>query len=112
MLVSGMQDALSRFARVSSMVEDVLRSLHMLFDAVFALAYAIGAVRQEATAWLALTKRTSIRGRLKALLVRLCNVLNAVFVSPFAAERSPIVYLLRLLRIIPPSMMDAWEQRT
>lgn len=118
MVLSGMHDAMSRFARVSSMIEDVLRNLHMLFDAVFGLGYSLGAFRQEARMWLAI--KTGPVGFVARVLKRASNVwrlLCLFFMSPMAGRFSPVALVLRILGLVPEedplevTLVDLWRQR-
>lgn len=102
MVLSGMHEAMARFARVSSMIEEVLRHLHMLFDAIFGLGYSIGAFRQEASQWLAI--KTGPVGYLARLIRRAANVwrlLCLFFMSPAAGRFSPVALVLRILGLVP-----------
>lgn len=116
MVLSGMHEAMARFARVSSMIEEVLRNLHMLFDAVFGLGYSVGAFRQEAGQWLAI--KTGPVGYLARLLRRAANVwrlLCLFFLSPAAGRFSPVALVLRILGLVPEedpldaSLAELWR---
>lgn len=112
-----MHEAMSRFARVSSMIEEVLRHLHMLFDAIFGLGYSLGAFRQEAGQWLGV--KTGPVGYLARLLRRAANLwrlLCLFFMSPAAGRFSPVALVLRILGLVPEddpleaSMAEMWSR--
>lgn len=118
MMLSGMHEAMSRFARVSTLVEDVLRHLHMLFDAIFGLGYSIGAFREEARLWLGV--KTGPVAYLARLLKRAANVwrlLCVFFMSPMAGRFSPVALVLRILGLVPDedpldvSLAEMWRSR-
>lgn len=101
-VLSNMQHALHRFARVSSLIEDVLRHLHMLFDAVFGLIYSISAARQEVSLWLsAKTPPAAWMRRLLRKVSAIWKVLCVFFVSPLAGRFSPVALVLRILGLVP-----------
>lgn len=118
MVLSGMQEAMSRFARVSALIEEVLRHLHMLFDALFGLGFSIGAFRQEASLWLAI--KTGPVGYLARLVRRASNVwrlLCLFFMSPMAGRFSPVALVLRILGLVPEedpldaSLTELWRNQ-
>lgn len=117
MVLSGMHEAMARFARVSSMIEEVLRNLHMLFDAIFGLGYSVGAFRQEAGQWLAI--KSGPVGYVARLIRRAANVwrlLCLFFMSPAAGRFSPVALVLRILGLVPEedpldaSLLELWRR--
>lgn len=118
MVLTSMHDAMARFARVSSMIEDVLRNLHMLFDAVFGLGYSLGAFQQEARLWMAIkTGPVGVVARVLRRALSIWRLLCLFFVSPLAGRFSPVALVLRILGLVPEedplevSLMDLWRQR-
>lgn len=102
MVLSGMHEAMARFARVSSMIEEVLRHLHMLFDAIFGLGYSVGAFRREAAQWLAVkTGPVAYLARLIRRAANLWRLLCLFFMSPAAGRFSPVALVLRILGLVP-----------
>lgn len=102
-VLSGMQEAMQRFARVSGLMEEVLRNLHMLFDGVFGLGYSLGAFHNEARMWLAVKSGpAAFAMRMFAKLTRLWRLLTIFLCSPLAGEFSPVAIVLRILGIAPP----------
>eukprot|EP00737_Agarophyton_chilense_P003609 gb/GEZJ01004277.1/.p1 GENE.gb/GEZJ01004277.1/~~gb/GEZJ01004277.1/.p1 ORF type:complete len:280 (-),score=22.37 gb/GEZJ01004277.1/:285-1124(-) len=102
MVMTGMHDAMARFARISSMIEDILRNLHMLFDALFGLGYSLGAFKHEATMLLAV--KTGPVAHIAQLLRRAFSVwrlLCLFFMSPLAGRLSPVALVLRILGLVP-----------
>lgn len=101
-MLTTMQDAMTRFARVSAHVDEVLRHLHMLFDAVFGLGYSVGAVRAEAHLWLA-TKigPVALVVRMARALTSLWRVVALFLMSPMAGRFSPVALVLRMLGLAP-----------
>lgn len=101
-VLSGMQEAMQRFARVSAMLEEVLRNLHLLFDGVFGLGYSIGAFHDEAQLWLSVkTGPAAFLKRIYMKLARLWRLITLFLCSPFAGEFGPMGFVLRLLGIVP-----------
>lgn len=112
-VLSGVHDAMQRFARVSSMVEEVLRNLHMLFDAMFGLGCSLGAFRQEARMWLAVKQGpAAFVARLLKRIARLWKLLFMFIMSPVAGRFSPVAVVLRILGLVPEDDInfDAWLQ--
>lgn len=113
-VLSGMQEAMQRFARVSGLMEEVLRNLHLLFDGVFGLGYSIGAFHDEAKMWLSVkTGPVAFIRRVCAKLARLWRLITLFLCSPFAGEFSPISLVLQLLGFAPTEqalMNDASEE--
>lgn len=102
MVMSGMNDAMARFARVSSMIEDVLRNLHMLFDALFGLGYSLNAFRHEAKMWLsAKTGPFAVVAKIMRRASSVWRLLCLFFMSPLAGRFSPIALVLRILGLVP-----------
>lgn len=101
-VLSGMQEAMQRFARVSALLEEVLRNLHLLFDGVFGLGYSIGAFHDEAQLWLSVkTGPAAFLKRIYLKLARLWRLITLFLCSPFAGEFGPMGFVLRLLGIVP-----------
>lgn len=101
-VLSGMHDAMSRFARVSALIEDVLRNLHMLFDAMFGLGYSIGAFRAETQLWLSIkTGPVAYIARLFSRAMTVWRLLCLFFMSPMAGRFSPVALVLRILGLVP-----------
>lgn len=93
-VLGGVQDAMARFARVSAVVDDALRSLHLLFDALFGLGMAIRALAKELrTMGKTVTPATYLAKQLR----RIVRVLVA------AGRLSPLGILLRLLGFAVPA---------
>lgn len=103
-VLSGMQEAMQRFARVSGLMEEVLRHLHMLFDGIFGLGYSLGAFQEEARMWLAVKSGpTAFLVRMLGKLARLWRLVTIFLCSPFAGEFSPVAFVFRLLGLTPYS---------
>jgi hypothetical protein len=101
-VLSGMQEAMQRFARVSGLMEEVLHNLHVLFDGVFGLGYSIGAFHDEARLWLSVkTGPAGILRRIYLKCRRLWRLITLFLCSPFAGEFSPLSLVLRLLGVAP-----------
>lgn len=105
---------MARFARVSALLEDVLRHLHMLFDAVFGLAYSVGALRHEVGGWLACKHGPT--AAILRLLRRLgggglWRVLYLVLLSPAAGRFSPVALVLRILGLVPEEVEHIAAER-
>lgn len=101
-VLSGMQEAMQRFARVSGLMEEVLRHLHLLFNGVFGLGYSLGAFHDEARMWLAVkTGPAAFVMRLVAKLTRLWRLITIFLCSPLAGEFSPVSLVLQLLGVAP-----------
>jgi hypothetical protein len=101
-VLSGMQEAMQRFARVSALVEEVLRNLHMLFDAVFGLGYSVGAFHQEASRWLAIKSGpVALVKRALDHVQRLWRLVVLFLCSPMAGRFSPVALVLRVLGVVP-----------
>lgn len=101
-VLSGMQEAMQRFARVSGLLEETLRNLHLLFDGVFGLGYSLGAFYDEARLWLAVkTGPAAFLVRVAKKLAKLWRLLALFLVSPLAGEFSPVGLVLRMLGIVP-----------
>jgi hypothetical protein len=97
-----MQEAMQRFARVSALMEEVLRNLHMLFDGVFGLGYSIGAFHQEASRWLAIKSGpVALLKRIVAHVARLWRLVALFLCSPMAGRFSPVALVLRILGVVP-----------
>lgn len=118
MVLSGVHNAMTRFARVSSMIEDVLRNLHMLFDAIFGLGYSLGAFRQELRLWLAIKEGPV--GHIARFIRKassMWKLLCIFFLSPLAGRFSPIAFVLRVLGLVPEddllesSLLAMWRER-
>lgn len=113
-VLSGMQEAMQRFARVSSLLEEVLRNLHLLFDGVFGLGYSIGAFHDEAQLWLSVKSGpAAFLKRIYLKLARLWRLITLFLCSPFAGEFGPMGFVLRLLGIVPSEqalMTDAGDE--
>ncbi|KAI0561038.1 Peroxin 13 [Gracilaria domingensis] len=102
MVMTGMHDAMARFARVSSMIEDILRNLHMLFDALFGLGYSLSAFKHEATMWLAVkTGPVAYVARVLRRAASVWKLLCLFFMSPLAGRFSPVALVLRILGLVP-----------
>lgn len=103
---------MTRFARVSALIDDVLRHLHMLFDAVFGLGYSIGAVRAETRMWLAVkTGPVAIASRMFRTVASVWRLLTLFFLSPMAGRFSPVALVLRILGLVPDdadSTVNLW----
>lgn len=101
-VLNSMHDAMTRFARVSTLIDDVLRHLHMLFDAVFGLGYSVGAVREEARMWLAVKSGpVALIWRALRTALSVWRVLCIFFMSPMAGRYSPVALVLRILGLVP-----------
>jgi hypothetical protein len=101
-VLSGMQEAMQRFARVSAMMEEMLRNLHMLFDGLFGLGYSIGAFHQEASRWLAVKSGpVALLKRVVAHIARLWRLIALFLCSPMAGRFSPVALVLRILGVVP-----------
>lgn len=101
-VLSNLHDAMARFARVSAHIDEVLRHLHMLFDAVFGLGYSLGAMREEARLWLAnKTGPVAIVCRLLRAFTSIWRILSLFFLSPMAGRYSPVAIVLRILGLVP-----------
>lgn len=113
-VLSGMQEAMQRFARVSGLLEEVLRNLHLLFDGVFGLGYSIGAFHDEAQLWLSVkTGPVAFLKRIYQKLARLWRLITLFLCSPFAGEFGPMSLALRILGIAPSEqalMADAGDE--
>ncbi|PXF43397.1 hypothetical protein BWQ96_06892 [Gracilariopsis chorda] len=102
MVMSGMHDAMARFARVSSMIEDILRNLHMLFDALFGLGYSLSAFRHEAKMWLSVkTGPLAVVAKIVRRASNVWRLLCLFFMSPLAGRFSPVALVLRILGLVP-----------
>lgn len=101
-VLSNIHDAMARFARVSAHIDEVLRHLHMLFDAVFGLGYSLSAMREEARLWLAnKTGPVAVACRLFRAFTSLWRILSLFFLSPMAGRYSPVAVVLRILGLVP-----------
>eukprot|EP00173_Palmaria_palmata_P005401 Plantae.Rhodophyta-Palmaria_palmata.ctg9528.p1 GENE.Plantae.Rhodophyta-Palmaria_palmata.ctg9528~~Plantae.Rhodophyta-Palmaria_palmata.ctg9528.p1 ORF type:complete len:241 (+),score=23.99 Plantae.Rhodophyta-Palmaria_palmata.ctg9528:77-799(+) len=101
-VISGIQEAMQRFARVSGLLEEILRNLHLLFDGVFGLGYSVAGFYDEARLWLAVKSGpAAFFVRVARKLAKLWRLLTLFFCSPLAGEFSPVGLLLRLLGIAP-----------
>lgn len=101
-VLSGMQEAMQRFARVSALLEEVLRNLHLLFDGVFGLGYSVGAFHDETQLWLSVkTGPVAFLKRIYLKLARLWRLITLFLCSPFAGEFGPMGLVLRLLGLAP-----------
>jgi hypothetical protein len=101
-VVSGMQEAMQRFARVSGLLEEVLRNVHLLFDGVFGLGYSLGAFQDEARMWLAVKSGpVAFALRLLSGMRRLWRLLVLFFCSPMAGRFSPVALVLRIVGVAP-----------
>lgn len=86
----------------------------MLFDAVFGLAYSVGALRHELGGWLACKHGPT------AAIVRLLRrlggggvwrVLYLVLLSPVAGRFSPVALVLRILGLVPEEVEEVEGER-
>lgn len=101
-VLGGVQEAMARFARVSALVEDALRSLHLLFDALFGLGVSASAFSRELAVLLqAKTGPGAFIARCIRRLGRLWRLLMMVFVSPIGGRYSPVAVALRVLGLVP-----------
>lgn len=101
-VLTSVQEAMTRFARVSALIDDVLRHLHMLFDAVFGLGYSLGAFHAEARLWLALkTGPVAALVRVVRAVASVWRLLTLFFLSPMAGRYSPVALVLRILGLVP-----------
>lgn len=101
-VLNNLHDAMARFARVSAHIDEVLRHLHMLFDAVFGLGYSLGAMREEARLWLAnKTGPVAIVCRILRAFTSVWRILSLFFLSPMAGRYSPVATVLRILGLVP-----------
>lgn len=101
-VLGGVQEAMARFARVSALVEDALRSLHLLFDALFGLGVSASAFSRELAVLLrAKTGPGAFIARCIRRLGRLWRLLTMVFVSPVGGRFSPVAVVLRVLGLVP-----------
>lgn len=97
-----LQEAMARFARVTALVDDVLRHVHMLFDAVFGLAYAVGAARAETAMWLALKQGpVAFLSRVVRAVSSIWRLVALFLLSPMAGRFSPVALVLRILGLVP-----------
>lgn len=98
--VTGVQDAMARFARVSAAVDDALRSLHLLFDALFGLGVAAKALAAETSVMVrAKSGPVAFVVRLLRRLARLWRLLVLAIISPVDA---PLGVILRAIGISTP----------
>lgn len=109
-LLNGVQEAMHRFARVSSLLEEVLRNLHLLFDGVFGLGYSVVAFYDEAKLWLA------VKSGPAAMILRIWRRLRGVwrllilfFCSPLAGKYSPVALALQIMGLVPSDGLSADE---
>lgn len=110
-VLNNLQDAMTRFARVSAHIDEVLRHLHMLFDAVFGLGYSLGAMREEARMWLAnKTGPVAILWRILRAVTSIGRILSIFFLSPMAGRYSPIALVLRVLGLVPNDLNTYYQQ--
>jgi hypothetical protein len=101
-VLSGMQEAMQRFARVSGMLEEVLRNVHLLFDGVFGLGYSLGAFHEEARMWLSVKSGpAAFVLRLLKSMKRLWRLVALFICSPMAGRFSPVALVLRVLGVAP-----------
>lgn len=106
-MLNSVQEAMARFARVSAMIDDVLRHLHMLFDAIFGLGYTLGAVHAETRLWLAVkTGPVAAITRAVRSVSSIWRLLTLFFLSPMAGRYSPIALVLRILGLVPEHLAD------
>lgn len=100
-VAGGVQDAMARFARVSAAVDDALRSLHMLFDALFGLGVAAGALFGELRVLLrAKSGPAAFVGRMLRRVLRIWRMLMVAVASPL---HSPFGVVLGALGVAPPT---------
>lgn len=110
-MLNSLQEAMARFARVSALVDDVLRHLHMLFDAIFGLGYTLGAVHAEARLWFAV-KTGPVAAFTRAIrsVASVWRLLTLFFLSPMAGRFSPVALVLRILGLVPEDLSDVYPQ--
>lgn len=107
-----LQEAMTRFARVTALVDDVLRHVHMLFDAVFGLAYAVGAARAETAMWLALKQGpVAFLSRIVRAVSSIWRLVALFLLSPMAGRFSPVALVLRILGLVPPDATLITQQQ-
>lgn len=98
--VAGVQDAMARFARVSAAVDDALRSLHLLFDALFGIGMAFGSLAGEMRVLIRLKSGpAAFLGRMLRRIARIWRFLMVAVMSPID---TPLALLLRILGLAAP----------
>ena len=98
--VTGVQDAMARFARVSAAVDDALRSLHLLFDALFGLGLAARSLASETSVLVrAKSGPVAFVVRLLKRIARLWRLLVLAVISPVDA---PFGVMLRAIGVGTP----------
>eukprot|EP00184_Porphyridium_aerugineum_P000774 CAMPEP_0184697064 /NCGR_PEP_ID=MMETSP0313-20130426/4163_1 /TAXON_ID=2792 /ORGANISM="Porphyridium aerugineum, Strain SAG 1380-2" /LENGTH=290 /DNA_ID=CAMNT_0027155825 /DNA_START=295 /DNA_END=1167 /DNA_ORIENTATION=- len=108
-VINGMHSIMHSFARVSGLLEELLRNFHMIFESVFGLFYCLGHFKEEVKnafgfefSW----DKISIGPIIKRVLRRvfqLWRLFTLFILSPLAGKYSPVQILLRMLGLTPNS---------
>lgn len=98
----GLSEAMQRFARISSILEEVLRNFHMLLDGIFGLGYNLSMFSEEVKAWLTLKVGPgAVIARLLRRAAHYWRQICAFFCSPLAGRFSPVALVLQILGLAP-----------
>uniref|UniRef100_A0A7S0ZFF9 Peroxin-13 n=1 Tax=Timspurckia oligopyrenoides TaxID=708627 RepID=A0A7S0ZFF9_9RHOD len=106
-MLNGMHSVMHSFARVSGLLEEVLRNFHMIFESVFGLFYSLSNFKQELQNVFGISiDKLSVVPLVKRAfrrLLHLWRIISLVLLSPLAGRFSPVAIVLRLLGVAPES---------
>lgn len=96
-----LQHVMHTVARVTGILEENMRNVHIIFDSVFGLVYNLGFLRDETRALLRGLQPKSWLMRMVQNLVGLWRLALLIALTPLAGRWAPIPWLLRMLRLVP-----------
>eukprot|EP00188_Purpureofilum_apyrenoidigerum_P004522 Plantae.Rhodophyta-Purpureofilum_apyrenoidigerum.ctg51668.p1 GENE.Plantae.Rhodophyta-Purpureofilum_apyrenoidigerum.ctg51668~~Plantae.Rhodophyta-Purpureofilum_apyrenoidigerum.ctg51668.p1 ORF type:complete len:186 (-),score=24.63 Plantae.Rhodophyta-Purpureofilum_apyrenoidigerum.ctg51668:118-675(-) len=104
------QGVMQTIARVSGLMEELMRNFHMIFESVFGLIYSVGAFREEMGMFAPSFKGGFFRRLLGRAIRKLLMLWRFVFllaIAPFTHRFSPVKLILRICGLAPPQIESA-----
>uniref|UniRef100_A0A7S1XHJ0 Peroxin-13 n=1 Tax=Compsopogon caeruleus TaxID=31354 RepID=A0A7S1XHJ0_9RHOD len=102
-MVNTMHGVMYAIARVSGLMEEVLRNFHMIFESVYGLLHSFGVFQQEIVAVMG-PEKVQPAGFFRRVLKKVLSfwrVFVLFIMSPLAGRFSPVSVALRILGLAP-----------
>uniref|UniRef100_A0A7S0BPW2 Peroxin-13 n=1 Tax=Rhodosorus marinus TaxID=101924 RepID=A0A7S0BPW2_9RHOD len=106
---NSVQGVMHTVARVSGLLEELMRNFTMIFESIFGLFYSVAAFKEEMGASLPQFEKGFVRRMLMRVLRKLYMLFKFVLLfaaSPITHRFSPVRGILRILGLLPPALED------